>query len=178
MIAPAEAERQAAIARAEGDRQASILAAEASAEAARQAGNATADARKAAATAFEAEQLAEANGLLAKLGAEAEGKKQMAEALNAYSPGAANLQNLPDILNALVRATEASAKPLGDIDSISIIGGADDTQKGLAGLLGISPLAIAGTVKALQDSGIDLPAMLNQQAVTDPVTSVSEDEGA
>ena len=169
VIAPAEAERQAAIARAEGERQSSILAAQAQAEAARQAGDAQADARKAAATAYEAEQLAEANGTRAKLSAEADGKKQMAEALNAYSPGAANLQNLPEILKALVQATEASAKPLGDIDSISIIGGAGDAQKSLQGILGISPLAIAGTVKALQESGIDLAGMLNKQPAAEPV---------
>ncbi len=177
VIAPAEAERQAAIARAEGDRRAAILGAEASAEAARQAGEAQATARKAAASAYEAEQLAEANGLRAKLEAEADGKKQMAEALNAYSSNAANLQNLPEILKAFVQATEASAKPLGDIDSISIIGGAGDAQKSLQGILGISPMAIAGTVKALKDSGIDLVELLTKQPASEPVLAAVSSDG-
>jgi flotillin len=162
VIAPAEAQRQADIARAEGQRQAAILAAQAQAEAARQSGQAEADARKAAAEALRVERQAEADGIKAKLVAEAAGKKEIAAALNTYSPEAARLQTLPDVLASVVKATEAAAMPLSEIERLSIIGGAGDTQDAVGGLLGVSPLAVAKIVEALKASGIDLPAMLNR----------------
>jgi flotillin len=164
VIAPAEAQRQADIARAEGQRQAAILAAQAQAEAARQAGQAEADARKAAADALRVERQAEADGIKAKLVAEAAGKKEIAAALNTYSPEAARLQTLPDVLASVVKATEAAAMPLSEIERLSIIGGSGDTQDAMGGLLGISPMAVAKIIEALKSSGIDLPAMLNPAA--------------
>jgi flotillin len=164
VIAPAEAQRQADIARAEGQRQAAILAAQAQAEAARQAGQAEADARKAAADALRVERQAEADGIKAKLVAEAAGKKEIAAALNAYSPEAARLLTLPDVLASVVKATEAAAMPLSEIERLSIIGGSGDTQDAMVGLLGISPMAVAKVIEALKSSGIDLPAMLNPAA--------------
>jgi flotillin len=164
IIAPAEAQRQADIARAEGQRQAAILAAQAQAEAARQAGQAEADARKAAADALRVERQAEADGIKAKLVAEAAGKKEIAAALNAYSPEAARLLTLPDVLASVVKATEAAAMPLSEIERLSIIGGSGDTQDAMGGLLGISPMAVAKVIEALKSSGIDLPAMLNPAA--------------
>jgi flotillin len=164
VIAPAEAQRQADIARAEGQRQAAILAAQAQAEAARQAGQAEADARKAAADALRVERQAEADGIKAKLVAEAAGKKEIAAALNAYSPEAARLLTLPDVLASVVKATEAAAMPLSEIERLSIIGGSGDTQDAMGGLLGISPMAVAKVIEALKSSGIDLPAMLNPAA--------------
>jgi flotillin len=163
VIAPAEAQRQADIARAEGQRQASILAAEAKAEAARQAGQAEADARKAAADALRVERQAEADGIKARLVAEAAGKKEIAVALNSYSPEAARLLTLPDVLATVVKATEAAAMPLAEIERLSIIGGAGDAQDAVGGLLGVSPLAVAKIVEALKSSGIDLPAMLDRR---------------
>ncbi|WP_167759616.1 flotillin family protein [Mycobacterium sp. PS03-16] len=165
VIAPAEAQRQADIARAEGQRQAAILAAQAQAEAARQSGQAEADARKAAADALRVERQAEADGIKAKLVAEAAGKKEIAAALNTYSPEAARLQTLPDVLASVVKATEAAAMPLSEIERLSIIGGSGDTQDAVGGLLGVSPLAVAKIVEALKASGIDLPAMLNRAGV-------------
>ncbi len=162
VIAPAEAQRQADIVRAEGQRQAVILAAQASAESARQAGTAEADARKAAADALRVERQAEADGIRAKLVAEAAGKKEIAAALNTYSPEAARLQTLPDVLQSVVKATEAAAMPLGEIDHLSIIGGAGDAQDAMSGLLGVSPLAVAKIVEALRASGIDVAQMLNR----------------
>lgn len=167
VIAPAEAQRQADIARAEGQRQAAILAAQAQAEAARQAGQAEADARKAAAEALRVERQAEADGIKAKLVAEAAGKKEIAAALNTYSPEAARLQTLPDVLASVVKATEAAAMPLSEIERLSIIGGSSDTQDAVGGLLGVSPLAVAKIIEALKSSGIDLPAMLNRPPATD-----------
>lgn len=176
VIAPAEAQRQADIARAEGQRQSAILAAQASAEAARQAGQADADARKAAADALRVERQAEADGIKAKLFAEAAGKKEIAAALNTYSPEAARLQTLPDVLASVVKATEAAAMPLAEIERLSIIGGSGDTRDAIGGLLGVSPLAIAQVVETLKSSGIDLAALLSRpEAAPNPV-SVSPTE--
>nr|WP_218620726.1 flotillin family protein [Mycolicibacterium hippocampi] len=172
VIAPAEAQRQADIARAEGERRSAILAAEAKAEAARQAGQAEADARKAAADALRVERQAEADGMKAKLVAEAAGKTEIAVALNSYSPEAAHLLMLPDVLASMVKATEAAAMPLAEIERLSIIGGASDAQDAVGGLLGVGPLAVARIVEALKASGVDLAEMLNRspqpQYVADP----------
>ncbi|OMC17232.1 flotillin [Mycolicibacter heraklionensis] len=175
VIAPAEAQRQADVARAEGQRQAAILAAQAQAEAARQAGEAQADARKAAADALRVERqaeadgararlVAEAEGTKAKLLAEAEGKKEIANALNSYSAEAARLLMLPDVLASVVSATQAAAAPLSDIERLSIIGGAGDAQDAIGGLLGISPLGIAKVLETLKASGVDVAAMLRPGA--------------
>lgn len=152
VIAPAEAQRQADIARAEGQRQATILA-----------GQADADARKAAADALRVERQAEADGIRARLVAEAAGKKEIAAALNTYSPEAARLQTLPDVLQSVVKATEAAAMPLSEIERLSIIGGAGDAQDAVGGLLGVSPLAVAKIVEALRASGIDVAAWLDRE---------------
>ncbi|WP_046318637.1 flotillin family protein [Mycobacterium sp. UM_Kg1] len=164
VIAPAEAQRQADVARAEGQRQAAILAAQAQAEAARQAGEAQADARKAAAEALRVERQAEADGVKAKLLAEAEGKKEIANALNSYSAEAARMLMLPDVLTSVVAATQAAAAPLSDIERLSIVGGAGDAQDALGGLLGISPLGIAKVLETLKASGVDVAAMLRPPA--------------
>ncbi|MBB2989916.1 flotillin [Mycolicibacterium iranicum] len=159
VIAPAEAQRQADIARAEGQRQATILA-----------GQAEADARKAAADALRVERQAEADGIKARLVAEAAGKREIAAALNTYSPEAARLQTLPDVLQSVVKATEAAAMPLAEIERLSIIGGASDAQDAVGGLLGVSPLAVAKIVESLKSSGIDLAAMLNRSPEPAPAT--------
>lgn len=167
-IAPAEAERAAAVLRAEGERQAAILRAQAEAEAVRQRGDAEAHARTVAATASQAEQLAAAEGLKAKLLAEAEGQREMAEALNAFTTGAAQLHMLPETLRAFVEAVQAASAPLSNIDSISIIGGGsgNDNQGLLGGVLGITPDNIAATLQVLKASGIDVSAMLNTMGNT------------
>jgi flotillin len=173
VIAPAEARRQADIAIAEGSRQSTILKAQADAEAERQKGSAEADARKAAADAFRVEQqaaadgakaklIAEADGIKAKLLAEADGKKEVAAALNAYTPEAARLLTLPDILASVVQATEAASKPIGEIERLSIIGGSGDTRDALGTLLGVSPQAVAKVVESLKISGIDVAELLNR----------------
>ncbi len=179
VIAPAEAQRQADVARAEGQRQAAILAAQAQAEAARQAGEAQADARKAAADALRVERqaeadgakaslVAEAEGTKAKLLAEAEGKKEIANALNSYSAEAARMLMLPDVLAAVVQATQAAAAPLSDIERLSIVGGAGDAQDAIGGLLGISPVGIAKVLETLKASGVDVAAMLRPSATEPP----------
>ena len=69
---------------------------------------------------------------------------------------------LPDVLASVVKATEAAATPLAEIDRLSIIGGSGDAQDAMGGLLGVSPLAVAKIVEALKTSGIDVAAMLNR----------------
>lgn len=171
VIAPAEARRQADIAIAEGARQAAILKAQSDAEAERQKGAAEADARKAAADAFRVEQQAAADGAKAKLLAEADGKKEVAAALNAYTPEAARLLTLPDILNSVVQATEAASKPIGEIENLSIIGGAGDAQDALGTLFGVSPQAVAKVIESLRVSGIDVPDLLKRTQQADAPAS-------
>ncbi|GAB2636303.1 SPFH domain-containing protein [Prescottella soli] len=206
VIAPAEAERRAAIARAEGQRESSILKAEADSEAARRIGAAQAEARtlaagavraeqqaeadglkarlaaeadgrKVAADALRAEQEAEADGLRARLEAEADGKRKVAEALNAYTPAAAQLLLAPDVLHALVAATEAAAKPVGDIDRISIVGGGSDgVTSSIGSILGISPTVIAGVIETLENSGVDITGILNSIGRPTPSTGAATAE--
>jgi flotillin len=77
------------------------------------------------------------------------------------------------VLASVVKATEAAAAPLGEIDRVSIIGGADHTQTALGGLLGMSPLAIANIVETLKNSGIDLASMLARPSTTGTVETNS-----
>ncbi|MCV7068608.1 flotillin family protein, partial [Mycolicibacterium farcinogenes] len=76
---------------------------------------------------------------------------------------------LPDVLASVVKATEAAAAPLAEIDRLSIIGGSSDTQGAVGSLLGISPLAVSNILEALKSSGIDVAAML--QGSGDPATN-------
>ena len=118
--------------------------------------------KKELADASRVEQLAEAAGIEARLVAEATGKKEIAAALNSYTAEAARMLMLPDVLASVVRATEAAAAPLAEIDRLSIIGGSGDAQDAMGGLLGVSPLAVAKIVEALKTSGIDVAGMLNR----------------
>ncbi|MGB7357189.1 MAG: flotillin domain-containing protein, partial [Mycobacterium sp.] len=124
--------------------------------------------RKAAADALRVERQAEADGMKAQLVAEAAGKTEIAVALNSYSPEAAQLLMLPDVLASMVKATEAAAMPLAEIERLSIIGGASDAQDAIGGLLGVSPVAVAKIVEALKASGIDLATMLNRAPAAGP----------
>ena len=182
VIAPAEAERQAAIARAEGERQALILNAEANAQSKRSVGEADAVARKAAAEAREAEMTAEANGLAARLNAEAEGTAKVADALNSFTSEGARLQMLPEVLKAMVEATAAAAAPLGNIDRISIIGGADNAQGGLlGGIQSAVPVTLARVAEVAQAQGIDIAGLINQvmaPKASAPVASVTPERAA
>ena len=167
--ARAAATRQQAAAQADAAR----FSAEAQAQATRASGEAQAESRKAAAAALLAEQqaeaaglqarlTAEAEGLRAKLDAEAAGKKQVAEALNSYSDVAARIETLPDVLAALVAATEAAAKPVGALEKVTIIGNAGEAQASISALLGLSPQMIAKTLESLKASGVDLAGWLAQ----------------
>lgn len=109
--------------------------------------------------------------LKAQSDAEADGKKEVAAALNAYTPEAARLLTLPDILNSVVQATEAASKPIGEIENLSIIGGAGDTQDALGTLFGVSPQAVAKVIESLRVSGIDVPDLLKRTQQADAPAS-------
>ncbi|MGL6236725.1 MAG: flotillin family protein [Segniliparus sp.] len=172
VVAVAEAEGQAAIRRAEGQHQASILQAESQAMATRKVGEAIADARRSAAAALLAERQAEADGLRvlmqaeadglrAKLAAEAEGKKQVAEALNRYNSVGARLLALPDVLNALVAATEAASRPIAALDRVSANGNAPAS---LTALSSVSPTVLAKVLESFKASGVDLSEIVAESA--------------
>lgn len=172
VIAPAEAEKAAAIARAEGESSATVLQAKAQAERVKQQGQAEADARVAAASAFREEQmasadgtkaklLAEAEGTRANLLAEAEGKAKIAEAFNSFTPGAARLQTLPDVLTAFANAVESASTQVGNIDRISIIGGSGEASGGIGSVLDATPLTISKVIEALEAAGVDIVSILN-----------------
>lgn len=164
-VAPAEAARRAAILKAEGERDAAIAMADAEAEMVRRNGIAAAEARKEAASAAQAEGVAEAEVTRAKLLAEAEGQNAIADALNAFDPASRHQQMLPDVLRAYVEATSAAAAPLGNIDSVSIIGGGQQDQGGLfGGIMGSIPTLLAQVTSVLKSQGIDVPAMLQQMS--------------
>lgn len=182
-IKPAEAEARANVLRADGARQAAIKTAEGSAEATRTTGIAEADRRTALAAAEQAEMVAQAEGNKAQLLADAEGRQagllanaegermlllaraegqsKLADALNTFSLGAAQLQMLPEILRALVDQTAAAAKPVGDIDKITVIsnGGKDGATGGIENIV---PNLLAKSVTALEAAGIDVVGMLQQ----------------
>ncbi|BBZ00629.1 hypothetical protein MCHIJ_00660 [Mycolicibacterium chitae] len=83
---------------------------------------------------------------------------------------------LPDVLQSVIKSTEAAAAPLAEIERLSIIGGSADTQDAVGGLLGVSPLAVAKIIETLQSSGIDLAEMLNRTKGNgvDPLAPVEE----
>jgi flotillin len=166
VIAPAEARRQADIAIAEGSRQAYRIEQQAAADGTKAKLIAEADGTK-------AKLIAEADGVKAKLLAEADGKKEVAAALNAYTPEAARLLTLPDILASVVQATEAASKPIGEIERLSIIGGSGDAQDALGTLFGVSPQAVAKVIESLKVSGIDVPELLNRTQQAKESTSAA-----
>ncbi|SLH64845.1 Band 7 protein [Mycobacteroides abscessus subsp. massiliense] len=192
-IAIAEGARQAAILKAQSDAEAERQKGAAEADARKAAADAfrveqqaAADGAKAKliaeadgtkakliaeADGTKAKLLADAEGIKAKLLAEADGKKEVAAALNAYTPEAARLLTLPDILNSVVQATEAASKPIGEIENLSIIGGAGDTQDALGTLFGVSPQAVAKVIESLRVSGIDVPDLLKRTQQADAPAS-------
>lgn len=179
-IKPAEAEARASVLRAEGEREAAVKTAEGQAAATRAIGSADADRRKSLAAADQAEREARAEGDKAGLLATAEGKKadllagaegerqlllaraegqaKLADALNQFSEAAAQLQMLPEILRALVDQTAAAAKPVGDIDKITVIStGSGDVTGGIQNIV---PETLIKTVAMLESQGIDVASML------------------
>jgi flotillin len=150
VVIPAEAAREATIARAAADRQAAIAAAEADAQA-----------RQLAAAALLTELQATADGDKARMLARADGEERLAEVLATYTPDAARLATLPQLLAMLPQLANAVAAPLGNIDRLTVIGGGNGNDA-LSGFAGSVPTLVAKVLEAAQATGLDIPAMLGK----------------
>lgn len=166
----AEGERLAMVERANGTAQSRTISASAEAEAAkvtaggeseaiRLKGTAEADARTAQAGATRAEMEAEAGGIEAKLLAEAKGKAELATALSAYNDAAFKLEVAPALIAKLPEIMAAIAGPLGNVKSVTLIGGGGEDPMSAWGAS--VPRALATGVETLKAVGIDLPAILS-----------------
>jgi flotillin len=197
VIAPAEARRQAADLDAEAARVLTVTRAEADAEATRQRGAAEAESRTALSQATEAELVAAAEGRRAQLVADAdgerasllaraEGEKEMAEALNGFSPTAVQLYLLPRLIDSVPQIAGAVAAPIGNVDRIVLIGsgGAEGGENGASGVLQqvatMVPLLIAQTREVMKaTTGLDIDSipgigdLLGGEDETTPVVVVT-----
>lgn len=170
VIVPAEARRQAEVIEAEGEREAAIAKAQAAAEARTLAGRADADARKDLAAAKQVEMEAEAAGQAAGLKAQAEGQRELAEALNAFTPEATRLQILPQVIATMPEMAQAIAAQIGQIGNMVVIqsggsGEGEDTVSKLATLVPAGMAAVAETVRAV--TGMDVSQLTGNDAQKD-----------
>lgn len=177
--AEAEAQRKKvdALAEAEAIKVKAQAEAEAITAKAKAEADATATTGKAEAEAIEAKGKAEAETKKAALLAEAEGLEKKADALKKMSEAdsMAKMQMLVDILPQVAGAI---AKPMEQIDKISIIGNAD----GVSEVAGYVPTALAKTIETVKETtGFDLVDSMKAttiQAQTDRNVKVDGLEGA
>lgn len=160
----AEAEAEAILAKAKAE--AAAISAKATAEA-----DAVATTGEAEAKAISAKGTAEAEARKALLLAEAEGLEKKAEAMQKMNDAGITqmiIDKLPEIANAI-------AKPMENIDKISIIGSGD----GVSEVVDYVPTALAKTIEAVRETtGFDLVDSMKVntiQAVTDRNVSVDTD---
>ena len=160
----AEAEAEAILAKAKAE--AAAISAKATAEA-----EAVATTGEAEAKAISAKGTAEAEARKALLLAEAEGLEKKAEAMQKMNDAGITqmiIDKLPEIANAI-------AKPMENIDKISIIGSGD----GVSEVVDYVPTALAKTIEAVRETtGFDLVDSMKVntiQAVTDRNVSVDTD---
>jgi flotillin len=187
IIKPAEAERHAAVLRAEGERlamveraqgQAQSKALEGEGESKRRIaiaeahqkeieaqGEGEARARTLNADAHQAELEAEGAGQKAILLGEAEGKRQLAESLNAYNQAALQLSVYPDLINKLPEIAQSLAAPFASVDRIVMIDGGSGNGPGspIAKYGSTVPLLLAQAIETLRAVGFDLPAILTPE---------------
>ncbi|HJS83741.1 MAG TPA: SPFH domain-containing protein [Nitrososphaera sp.] len=173
VVIPAEAAKQAALLQAAAEKATAIAEAEAVAEARRLGGIAEAEARKAAAEAHQTELEAAAAGERARLLAEAEGQEKMAVALSAFNEQAARLSVLPRLIEALPQMAAEVAKPMGNIDNITVIGGG--SENGTAGFADTVPLMLARTFASLKSAGLDLGDYFGTKTEDEPVATEPEE---
>ena len=177
--AEAEAQRKKvdALAEAEAIRAKAKAEAEAIEAKAKAEADATATTGKAEAEAIEAKGKAEAEAKKAALLAEAEGLEKKADALKKMSEAdsMAKMQMLVDILPQVAGAI---AKPMEQIDKISIIGNAD----GVSEVASYVPTALAKTIETVKETtGFDLVDSMKAttiQAQTNRNVKVDGLEGA
>lgn len=192
-IKPAEAERDAAIARANGVARAKVIEAEADARSIQI--RAEAEQRRLTAEglgraeAKKAELLAEAEGSKAKLLAEAEGVLKKAEAYQKLDESGRLLQILeaaqtliPHAIKEFAEVVKGAAEPLGQADKIIVIdsGGNNGYGGALDRFAGVVPNLIFSTLEKLGAMGIDVRGALQKTGVTvdDKSTETQEKEAA
>ena len=173
VIAPAEAERRAAVARAEGEKSVTIATAEAAARRRELEGQADLTARTAGASALQregeaqaevdkAKLLAAAAGQKAQLLAEAEGQKELAEALSAFNEEAARLRVLPDLIAVLPQIAREVAAPMGNISNLTVLSnGGSDGNDALTRMAGSVPALVLQVLETAKAGGLDLGALLS-----------------
>lgn len=147
VVVPAAAKRKAAELEAEAGKIKAVKDAEGEAERVKL----LADARR--------EQLfAEAAGEQAGLEAEAAGKKELAEALNAFSEAAMRLQMYPELIKALPEVATALGQSYAQIDRYVVIdagGNGDDSTLGK--IIGGVPAGVAAVLETMRAAtGVDL----------------------
>jgi flotillin len=177
VIAPAEAEREAAVARAEGAKAVTIAEAEAAARQRELEGEADLKARTAGASALQREGEAQAAVDKAKLLAEAEGQKELAAALSAFSEEAARLRVLPDLIAVLPQIAREVAAPMGNIANLTVLSGGSTSNDALSRVAGSVPTLLLQVLETAKAGGLDLGALLGgtstPSALTKPATKVT-----
>ncbi len=167
VVKPAEAGRQAAIAKAEGEKAATIRKAEGDSEAAIR--KAEAERQKlelegqGKAAAILAQGQAEADVIKLKLLAEAEGLLKKAEAYERLEQTGKTLQILekfkeilPEALEKLAPVMGEIAKPMGNVDRISIVDfGGNSSTGGVGRFAQTVPLVLTQFFEALKAVGLD-----------------------
>ncbi|MBK7327781.1 MAG: flotillin family protein [Dehalococcoidia bacterium] len=191
IIKPAEAERHAAVLRAEGERLAMVERAQGQADARALAGEGEmkqrisiaeaqqkeieakgegeARARTLNAEAHRLELEADGAGQKAILLGEAEGKRQLAESLNAYNQAALQLSVYPELIARLPEIAGALAAPFASVDRIVMIDGGGANGSGPLGKYGSTvPLLLAQAIETLRAVGLDLPALFSPEKAPAP----------
>lgn len=149
--AKAIADAEAIKAKAEAEANATTVNGKASAEAISAKGTAEAEATR-------AKLLAEAEGLKAKKLAEAEGTEKLAEAMQKMNEAGITqmiIEKLPEIASAI-------AKPMEQIDKISIIGNGDGVDE----VSGYVPTVLAKTIESVKETtGFDLTDVMRANTI-------------
>lgn len=163
VVRPAEAQRDAAIAKAEGEKQATMKRAEATQFELTQEGAGEAAKIKnigqAEADVIQLKGNAEAAAIKAKLLAEAEGWTRRAEAMKQYNDAAMALELGQRLIDRLPEMVEASARALGAVNKIEVFdfGGSGAPT---SNLMGVAPKNVVQTLTWLKEAtGIDLAAL-------------------
>ncbi len=191
VVKPAEAEKDAAIARAMGEKQARVLKAEASQYETEQEGKGEAAKIKniglAEGDAARAKGEGEAAAIKAKLIAEAEGLERKATAMQRFNDATMGLQIATELIHTLPELIKASTAPIAAVDSIKIMdfgsssngnGVADGHASPVEKLLNISPksLAVADeTLKATLGKGLMDILQLVRSGKTSEINAIAED---
>ncbi len=181
VVRPAEADREAAIAKAEGVARAKIIEAEAGKQAAALAGEGEA-------AAIRAKMQAEADGTRAKLLAEAEGILKKAEAYEKLNQSGQLLQILEALQTLVPNALEkfegvmgAAAAPLGHADKIVMIDSGGGTGAGGSAVqryADLVPGLVLGTMEKAKAMGVDLSGLLSKFGVTMDAATPASTAGA